>query len=74
LVSSPDGVLGLCYEHSVAEGIAVVAVLTQLVQEVDSEGKDDVEPSSGYKLEEVNFVLDDDIKEKIMKANLDLKQ
>ncbi len=27
LVSCPDGTLGICYEHSVAEGIAVVGMV-----------------------------------------------
>ena len=45
LIASPDGMSGLCYEHSAAEGIAVVQLMEQLVT---SAVRDDVtlEPPS----------------------------
>ncbi|XP_043209713.1 choline O-acetyltransferase-like, partial [Amphibalanus amphitrite] len=39
LIVSPDGMSGLCYEHSAAEGIAVVQLMEQLVAAAD---RDDV--------------------------------
>ena len=37
LIVSPDGMSGLCYEHSAAEGIAVVQLMEQLVASAERE-------------------------------------
>ena len=34
LVGSPSGVTGLCYQHSVSEGIAVVNFLQKIVKDI----------------------------------------
>ena len=37
LISSEDGVNGMCYEHSVAEGIAVVSVVIDILKKIEKE-------------------------------------
>lgn len=48
LIISPDGVNGLCYEHSASEGIAVIQLMEDLLSNCEDlePGASGVQPSS----------------------------
>lgn len=50
LVISNDGVCGLCYEHSPAEGVAVILLMEKLLKHCDEQPSESTVPttSSGH--------------------------
>ncbi len=77
LISSPDGVLGVCYEHSVAEGIAVVAVLTDILKKVEEGGGESFarmkDEEFSAKISEVKFNFNEEIGKRVGEAMEDFK-
>ncbi len=69
VVCSADGVSGICYEHSVAEGIAVVAVLTDVLQSKDEVHIDeDFEKANEAEIRQIDFKINDQIRDSIQEA------
>ena len=71
LICSPDGVSGICYEHSVAEGIAVVAVVTDVVNQVyQSQEEIEVTDLAGWpeNVRRLEFRVSTEIKGRINEA------
>ena len=66
LIVSRDGMSGLCYEHSAAEGIAVVQLMEHLVTSAD---RDDVTLSPPARTLEAPYHIEwfpnDDVKKRI---------
>ena len=73
LVICPDGVCGLCYEHSSSEGIAVVQLLEGVLKELENKGTLPIayHPSS-VKFHKMEWTLDENMKNNIETAILDI--
>ena len=63
-----DGVSGICYEHTASEGVAVVQMLTKVIQEEingkDLNGEDIDEPAAvdpGTEVVRLDWTLNDDV-------------
>lgn len=46
LIISNDGVCGLCYEHSPAEGVAVILLMEKLLKHCDEQPSESVVPTA----------------------------
>jgi len=74
LILTMDGVCGLCYEHSPSEGIAVVQLLEGIIRDMDGKCTDLIgyHPVSGSKFKRLEWDLDEEMKEKIDEARIEL--
>ncbi|TRY80456.1 hypothetical protein TCAL_08825 [Tigriopus californicus] len=55
LIASPDGNVGMCYEHSVAEGVAVVNVIEDVVLGIQADGNTFPAPQKSLTFEELGI-------------------
>jgi len=81
IVCSQDGVNGICYEHSVSEGIAVVQVLTEVLENIRARYEHinvPQEPSAddiaALGILHIEWTLDDQLRMRILEAVIDFER
>ena len=73
LIFSPNGVNGMCYEHTASEGVAVVTALLNIFKFIETlnvdEGKENLQNFDVAKLyKKLDFKVTDELKQRIMIA------
>lgn len=80
IVVSPDGVNGMCYEHTASEGVAVVTAMLNVFKKMENEANDDdqnkdddIEVDMDNMIQQLDWVLTEDVKQCVLQAaeNLD---
>lgn len=83
LIFSPDGVNGLCYDHTVAEGVAVISVILKVLAstyeetsvngangslDIECPGKTQKDPDLQHHFKRVDWNLTDDLRNRILES------